>query len=85
MKNRGYVSINKELPSCENGYIDELVIVCVKNKNKEDGIYLYDIAAFDGEKWSKRNCTWEDILFWRPIPKMPEAVKWAGKTKKLPG
>ena len=39
--------VNKELPSIKNGYIDDLVLIAVKNKNKEDGIYLYDVCFFD--------------------------------------
>jgi hypothetical protein len=48
-------------------FIDELVLVCVRNKNKEGGIILWDVCAFDGETWSKRHNTWEDIIGWRPI------------------
>lgn len=62
-----FIDVNKELPSCENGYIDDYVIICVKNKNKEDGIILYDICNFDGESWSKRYHTWEKIIGWKPI------------------
>lgn len=43
---------------------DETVWVCVKNKNKPDGIWLHDICSHDGESWAKRTDTWEDIVAW---------------------
>lgn len=61
------INIDDELPSIKNGYVDEVVLVFVKNKNKEDGIILPDISSFDGESWSKRILTWEKIIGWRPI------------------
>jgi hypothetical protein len=62
-----YIPVKDNLPSCNNGYVDEMVLVFVKNKNKEDGILLWDLSSFDGESWSKRNNTWEDIIAWRPV------------------
>ena len=44
--------------------------VC-KNKNKEDGIYLYEIVYYTGEEWDIRT-NWEDIIAWREIPKYEE-------------
>jgi len=64
---QAYIDISDEFPSLENGYVDELVLVFVKNKNKEDGIILWDLSSFDGSSWSKRNNTWEDIIGWRPV------------------
>jgi hypothetical protein len=61
------ILIEDELPSIKNGFVDELVLVCVKNKNKEGGIILWDLSSFDGETWSKRHNTWETIIGWRPI------------------
>lgn len=61
------IPIEDELPSCKNGYIDEEVLVFVKNKNKEGGILLWDLSSFDGETWSKRDNTWENIIGWRPV------------------
>ncbi len=61
------ILVNQELPSSKNGYVDNLVLVCVKNKNKDDGILLWDVCAFDGESWSARSNTWEEIIGWRPI------------------
>jgi hypothetical protein len=62
-----YISVNKELPSCENGHVDESVLICVKNKNKECGILLWDMASFDGSEWLGRRETWETIIGWRPV------------------
>lgn len=67
-----WIPVSEKLPSIKNGCVDRLVLICVKNKNKEDGIYLQDISSFDGESWSRRINTWEDILFWRPLPTPPE-------------
>ncbi len=35
--------------------------------NREDGIYLYDVCAFNGESWCERMHTWETIVEWKPI------------------
>ena len=46
------------------------VIVRVKNKNKPDGIYLYDICRyFNSDGWanSERAYTWEEIVDWKFI------------------
>lgn len=57
--------VSEELPSHDDG----LVVVKVRNKNKEDGIFLYDICYIDEEThtWSERYHTWEDIIEWKPI------------------
>lgn len=70
-----WISVNDRLPSVKHGYIDELVLVCVKNKNKSDGIYLQDVCAFDGSKWSERINTYETITHWMPLPEPPEENK----------
>jgi hypothetical protein len=62
-----WVKVSVESPSVENGHIDRTVNVLVKNKNKEDGIYLPDCSSFDGSSWSKRINTWETIVAWKPI------------------
>lgn len=67
-----WIDVNKELPSNKNGFVDESVLVCVKYKNKKNGIYLQDISSFDGKYWSVRVITWEIILYWRPLPKTPK-------------
>lgn len=68
-----WIKCSEQLPSAQNGFVDELVLVCVKNKNKTDGIYLRDVCAFDGESWCERFHTWEDITHWMPLPAAPEA------------
>ena len=65
-----WISVNEEVPSVKNKSIDEMVLVMMRNKNKEDGIFLADISSFDGECWSKRHNSWEDIIAWKPI-KLP--------------
>jgi len=62
-----WVDIDRKLPSCKNGHIDSHVLVRVRNKNKSDGIWLYDVCSFDGESWGDRLHTWETITHWKPI------------------
>jgi len=59
--------VHELMPSPSNGYVDELVLIRVKNKNKSDGIWLYDVCSFDGTSWCDRLHTWEDITHWKPI------------------
>lgn len=55
--------VSEELPP-----VNELVIVSVRNKNKPDGIYLYDVCFVDEfNEWSARYHTWEDIIEWKFI------------------
>lgn len=54
-----WIYANQKLPSP-----DETVWVCVRNKNKPDGIWLYDICWHDSEQWGQREHTWEDIVMW---------------------
>lgn len=53
---------------------EELVLVLVRNKNKEDGIPLFDVATHDGDAWRPRQNTWEDIVMWAAIT-APEGFK----------
>lgn len=66
-----WIKCSDRLPSIKNGFVDALVLVCVKNKNKPDGIYLQDVCAFDGESWCDRIHTWEEITHWQPLPDPP--------------
>ena len=60
-----WIKVTKRLP--ENG---EEVLIAVKNKNKEDGIWLFDIALFyEDEGFVERLRTWEDVLYWQPLDK----------------
>lgn len=61
------ICVEDELPSINNGYVDEEVLVFVINKNKEYGIILPDVFSFNGELWSERILTWERIVGRRPI------------------
>ena len=56
--------VSEELPP-----VNELVAVRVRNKNKPDGIYLYDVCYIDEEtnSWGDRYHTWEDIIEWKFI------------------
>ena len=54
---------------------DGLYDIAVRNKNMDCGIWLDDVAFFDGEKWGKRFLgTWEDIVMWkeRELPQPPK-------------
>lgn len=54
---------NGDFPKSTEDYL----VVC-KNKNKEDGIYLYEIAYYTGDGWDNRT-HWEDIIAWMELPK----------------
>lgn len=56
--------VSEELPP-----VNELVVVRVRNKNKPDGIYLYDVCYIDDgtNSWGDRLHTWEDIIEWKYI------------------
>lgn len=59
----GWIKVTTQLPN--NG---EEVLIAVKNKNKPDGIWLFDLAIFTkGVGFEERRSTWEDILFWSPL------------------
>lgn len=73
--NEEWIDVKVKLPEP-----DVSVIVCVKNKNKENGIYLYDVCSHDGERWGKRVNTWEDIIFWMK-PKGPFVERGEGLWK----
>lgn len=58
-----WVKVSTRLPN--NG---EEVLIAVKNKNKEDGIWLYDIATYyKDDGFEERHSTWEDVLYWSPL------------------
>lgn len=65
-KQSPWISVEDRLPDFKDG----LVNVRCKNKNKEDGIWLYDICYIDEDTntWGKRHHTWETITHWMPIP-----------------
>lgn len=62
-----WIDVRDRLPTEE----DEDYLVVVRNKNKEGGIPIQDIANFTGDgKWVKNN-TWEDVVYWSELPKSP--------------
>ena len=63
-----WISVAERLPE-EKG---EDYLVAVRNKNKDSGIWLYDVAQFTDEgTWGKQN-TWERVVFWKPKPLPPK-------------
>ena len=63
-----WISVDRKFPPP-----DQTVFVCVKNKNMEDGIWLYDVCWHDGDGWGNRELTWERILYWA-FPTPPKGV-----------
>ena len=62
-----WVNVKDRLPEEEG--LDWLVLV--KNKNKEGGIFIHDVAQYEQGKWSKSS-TWEDVVYWMPLPTPPK-------------
>jgi hypothetical protein len=58
-----WVSVKERLPG-EDGIFWK---VRVKNKNKANGIYLYDSAQYKDGMWHKSE-TWENVTDWLPQP-----------------
>ena len=44
----------------------DYLTVC-RNKNMEDGIFLYEVVYYHGTGWEERT-NWEDIIAWHEIP-----------------
>lgn len=72
-----YSTREELLNGCEIKWVDAKMrlpqkigeyLIAVKNKNKEDGIWLFDIANWNGDEFERSN-TWEDVLYWTEIPK----------------
>lgn len=61
-----WINVKKRLPN-EQCY----VLIAVRNKNKEDGIWLYEVAFWCGDEF-ERSQTWEDILYWKYIEEPKE-------------
>ena len=63
-----WVSVEDRLPEVP----DEWYLIAVKNKNKEGGIYLIDLACYNSDGvWLKSN-TWEKVTHWMPLPTPPK-------------
>lgn len=58
-----WISTKKRLPLPNEQYH---YLIAVKNKNKENGIWLYEVAFWNSEEF-ERHSTWEDILYWKYI------------------
>lgn len=56
-----WIDIREQVPKTQDEYL-----IAVKNKNKEDGIWLFEVAFWNSERF-ERNSTWEDILYWAKI------------------
>lgn len=50
---------------------DIAYLVSVKNKNKEGGIPLIDIAVFDSDGIWQKYTVWEDVTHWMNLPELP--------------
>jgi hypothetical protein len=61
-----WINVKKRLPTeqCD-------VLIAVRNKNKEDGIWLYEVSFWCGDEF-ERSQTWEDILYWKYIEEPKE-------------
>lgn len=49
---------------------EEYLTVC-KNKNMENGIYLYEVSYWTGDEWDNRK-HYEDIIAWMELPEYEE-------------
>lgn len=63
-----WISVDDSLPTGS----DIVYLVCVKNKNKENGIPLIDIAVFDSDGIWQKSTVWEDVTHWRELPPAPK-------------
>lgn len=67
-----WIKITEKIPPHQ-----EPIIIVMKNKNKEDGIWLYDLCMFFGGDYTDNNnweekVNWEIPIYWMPIPKFPK-------------
>ena len=62
LENRWHKISDGDFPKTTGEYLT----VC-RNKNKEDGIFLYEVVYYTGDGWEERT-NWEDIIAWREIP-----------------
>ena len=64
-----WISVEYRLPKVK----DEDYQVCVKNKNKESGIFIQDIKQFssDGVFVGGNPDVWEKVTHWQPTLKPP--------------
>lgn len=58
-----WIDVRTKLPDT-----DREVLVRCRNKNKPDGIWVYDLCCYYSETgWENRAYTWEDIVEWREL------------------
>lgn len=67
-----WIKFTEKFPSQQ-----EPIIIAMKNKNKEDGIWLYDLCMFFGGDYTDNNnweekINWEIPIYWMPIPELPK-------------
>ena len=67
-----WIKITEKIPPHQ-----EPIIIAMKNKNKEDGIWLYDLCKFFGGDYTDNNnwedkVNWEIPIYWMPIPNLPK-------------
>ena len=44
-----------------------VVLAACKNKNMEDGIWLYDLCCYFSDTGWEDRINWEDVLYWAYI------------------
>lgn len=64
-----WIDFRNQVPTKQDEYL-----IAVRNKNKEDGIWLYETAFWNSESF-ERNNTWEDILYWCEIVEPENIIK----------
>lgn len=62
-----WIPVSERLPKGP----DIVYLVAVKNKNKENGIPLIDIAVFDSDGIWQKSTVWEDVTHWMNLPEAP--------------
>lgn len=62
-----WIPVSERLPKAP----DIVYLVAVKNKNKENGIPLIDIAVFDSDGIWQKSTVWEDVTHWMNLPEAP--------------
>lgn len=67
LENRWHKISNGDFPKITGDYLT----VC-RNKNKEDGIFIYEVVYYTGDEWDENRINYEDIIAWREIPKYEE-------------
>ena len=62
-----WISTKQEFPKA-----GEQVLTACKNKNKEDGIWLYDLCYYYPNTGWENRVNWEDVLYWTYIDEPKE-------------